>query len=80
MPKPSSSRDQFNRNPSRLLAKIEGGDAVIVEKHGQPTAAMIPMPRPTSGPELARRLELFKPDPETAAELDAILKQVNEAE
>lgn len=71
---------ELNQEPSKVLRQVERGETVMVEKDGEPCAVIIPYPsRPTSGEELARRAAGLKPDPEGAAEIEAIIKDVDDA-
>lgn len=70
---------ELNQEPSKVLRQAER-ETVIVEKYGEPVVAMIPYPgRRTTGAELARRAMELKPDPKGAAELEAIIKQLDDA-
>lgn len=71
---------ELNQEPSKVLRQVERGETVIVEKYGEPCAVIIPYPgRRISGKELARRAADLKPDPKGAAELEAIIKGVDNA-
>jgi prevent-host-death family protein len=75
----TTTATDYNREPSRILGRVERGDTIIIEKHGLPVAMMIPQPRRTSGAELARQLRRCKPAPKAADELEAIIKGMNDA-
>lgn len=75
----TESATTFNREPSRVLSKAERGQTVLIEKHGRPCAVLIPYPQPTSGDEMARRLRRLKPMPETAAEMEKLMKDLDHA-
>ncbi|MDD5140244.1 MAG: hypothetical protein PHY43_08310 [Verrucomicrobiales bacterium] len=70
---------RYNREPSKVLGQVERGQTVLIEKHGFPTAAMIPMPQMTSGAAIARRMEHLKPAPEAADAMEKILKRMDDA-
>jgi prevent-host-death family protein len=71
---------QLNQEPSRVLRQVERGDTVIVEKYGEPCAAILPYPgRRISGKQLARRAQNLKRDPKGAAQIRKILKDVDDA-
>lgn len=71
---------ELNQEPSKVLRQVERGETVIVEKHGEPCAVIIPYPgRRVSGKELARRAAALEPDPKGAAEVEAIIKGVDNA-
>jgi prevent-host-death family protein len=69
----------FNREPSKVLGRAERGDTVVIEKHGEPCAVLIPHPRKTSGAELARRLRRLKPMPEAAEAVEKLIKGMDDA-
>ena len=69
----------FNREPERILAQVERGEAVFIEKHGSPCAVMIPHPQRTSGAQLAQRLRLLKPAPAAAAAVAELIEGMNHA-
>ncbi len=71
---------QFNQEPSRLLHDAERGATVVVEKYEKPVAALVPMPLPTSGQELGRRLARMQPQPQAAAAVAAAIQGMDEAE
>lgn len=71
---------RYNREPSRVLGRVERGQTVLIEKHGLPVVAMIPMPRATDGPAIARRMEHLKPAPAAADALADILKGMDDAD
>jgi prevent-host-death family protein len=75
----TATATEFNRDPSKLLGRSERGDTILVSSDGKPAAALIPQPKPTSGAELARRLEKMKPAPETADAISEIIKGMDEA-
>jgi len=75
----TATAKQFNEEPSRILGEAEAGETVVIEKHGTPAAALVPMPLKTSGAELARRLARSAPQPETAATVEALIKGMDEA-
>ena len=71
---------ELNQEPSKVLRQVESGETVIIEKHGQPCAVIIPYSGwGISGEELARRAEGLKPDPKGAAQLSKILQEVDHA-
>ena len=70
---------RFNREPSKVLGQVERGDTVLVQKHGVPVAAMIPMPHTTSGAAIARRLANLAPAPDAAAAVEKIIKEMDHA-
>ncbi len=76
----TATATKFNRGPSEILKRVERGETMLVQKHGQPSAVLIPQPRITSGAELARRLSAMKPAPETASALETIIKGMNDAQ
>jgi antitoxin (DNA-binding transcriptional repressor) of toxin-antitoxin stability system len=69
----------YNREPSKILGRVERGETVIIEKHGEPCAFMIPHPHKTSGAELARRLRRLKPMPEAANAVKKLVKGMDDA-
>jgi prevent-host-death family protein len=71
---------QLNQEPSKVLRQVERGETVIVEKYGEPCAAIVPYPgRRVSGKELAQRAQDLMADPGGAAEIRRILKGVDDA-
>jgi prevent-host-death family protein len=70
---------RFNREPSKILGQAERGDTVIIEKHGEPCAVLIPHPRRTSGAEMARRLGRLKPSPQAADTVENLIKGMDDA-
>jgi len=75
----AATATEFNRDPSKLLGQSRRGDTILVSNYGEPTAALIPHPRRTSGAELARQLRRLKPDPETADAIAHLIKGMDEA-
>ena len=61
-----------------MLGRAERGETVLIEKFGEPCAAVIPYPRKTSGSEIARRLRRLKPMPEAADAVEKLVKDMNE--
>ena len=75
----TTSATELNRQPARILERVERGDTVVIEKHGLPVCVMIPQPRKTSAAALSRRLRHLPPAPRAADELEAILQQIDNA-
>lgn len=75
----TTTATQFNREPSKFLREAKRGVTTEVTDHGQATAALIPQPGVTSGAELGRRLAGMKPQPETAAVVESLIKGLDEA-
>ena len=69
----------YYRDPSKILGRVELGDTVVIEKHGEPCAVVIPYPRRTSGAQLARRLRQLNSAPEAADTLEALIKGMDDA-
>jgi antitoxin (DNA-binding transcriptional repressor) of toxin-antitoxin stability system len=70
---------EFNREPAKILGQVEGGETVCIERNGTDVAIIYPVPKSTSGAELARRLRGMKPAPEATKELEQILQQMDDA-
>ena len=75
----TTTATEFNREPSKFLRAAERGVTTEISKGGQVRAALIPQPGVTSGAELVRRLARTQPDPETAAEVERLIKGMDEA-
>ena len=70
---------RYNREPSKILGQVERGQTVLIQKHGAPCAVMIPYPQKTSGDEMARRLRRLKPMPQASAEVEKLIKGMDDA-
>jgi antitoxin (DNA-binding transcriptional repressor) of toxin-antitoxin stability system len=75
----TESATRYNREPSKLLAQAERGQTVLVEKHGAAVAALVPMPRLTSGAAIARRMEHLTPAPQAAHAVEKLIQGMNHA-